>query len=76
MNKKGVNGGRKHLTDAGLNVIKHHTYYHFETYTYSESPSFAGSFPTKTMEHGNLHNNWHFIYFGQSRRLREAYVYA
>ena len=50
--------------------------YVFSTYHYSDLNGNGNANSIKTIEHEGAHTVWHFVYFGYSRRTREAFSFV
>lgn len=72
---KGVNQNANYLGDRDLTLFKHSTYYHVTTYNYANLNGAGDANVVYNVEHGMLHEQWHFIYYGYSKALKKTYMF-
>lgn len=58
-----------------MTVFKHSEFYHFTTYTYVNLNGAGNANVIVNINHGQMHSQWHFMYFGYSKALKKAYIY-
>jgi hypothetical protein len=77
MNNKADNQDASRFGDRTLSAwLNNGGFYHFPTYTYTDMNAGGNTNSVQNMPHDNLHQAWHFIYYGYSKTEKRAFVFV
>jgi hypothetical protein len=79
VNERAINKNASYLGDRTLSAWVGTPFggcLHFPTYTYTNLNGAGNANYYQNIAHKNRHNEWHFIYFAYSRKLRKSKVFV